>query len=251
MKKVLTIISAVAATLIMLTCTANVYALSASFSNELTDYTLELTDVDGDTGAKMCFGSSCQSLDANPTLEFTIFATTSTESVRGPRIKYGIPSGSNKQYVWRELRQEEWGCDSWDFIVKCDFSLMESDMDGYELEDIVIELSSGTSSTSSPAITLTSCVTEPSVHSEFDHAKMCSIIIEEENTDDGGPEEESAPNTDPNPDEGGGTTSGLANLPGMGNNSSGCSLNPAAATNSGGILLILTALAYVVIRRKR
>ena len=50
---------------------------------------------------------------------------------------------------------------------------------------------------------------------------------------------------DPNLDEGG------DELPGMSNDGSGCSLNPAAAANSGGLFLMLAALSYMVIRKKR
>ena len=60
---------------------------------------------------------------------------------------------------------------------------------------------------------------------------------------DGCPDSDSI--IDPDLDE------GEEEFPGMGNDGSGCSLNPAAASNSGGLLLSLMALAYIMIRRKR
>jgi hypothetical protein len=62
---------------------------------------------------------------------------------------------------------------------------------------------------------------------------------------DGCPDSDSS--TEPNLGEGEGTT----DLPGMGSDGSGCSLNPMAGSNPAALLLMLTALAGMVIRRKR
>ena len=247
MKKISTIISLVLVAIFMLAYVSVGNASVASYSSSQDGYRLEVIDVKNDAGMEMCIGGNCQNVGANPTMEFKLTATTRTELVRGPTLKRGLPSGAGGEFAWHDINHNDWSCSSQDFVVECKFSLTESEMDGYKLEDVAIQLNSATEPSPSPAILLTSCVAESSIHNEFNHAKMCSLITndEDDNPDEDDNKDEDGSTADTNLDEGGNE------LPGMGNDGGACSLNPAAASNSGGLFLSLMALAYIMIRRKR